>query len=120
MGDATQTGLDSGKENGFAVGVLLDQVGVCDGGTVGTAVVLTSRGEVIVLAELAGGGVVGDHGVDATCRDGPEQVGLTQPGYVLGTVDVRLGDDTDPESVVYQPVTYDSRTVVRVVGVGVT
>ena len=95
------------------------QVGVRDAGAVGAPVVDPAGGEIILLPELPGRGVVGHHGIDAARGHGPEQLGHPQAGYVLPVRDRRLADDPDPEPVVYQPVADDGRPVVRRIDVGV-
>ena len=113
VGEPPETGLDASEHDRLPLDVFLDQIGVSDTGPVRTAVVDPSGCEVVVLAELPGGGVVGDHGVDASRGYAPEQFGFSQTGDVVAGFHVRLGYDAHLETVLDQPVSDHSRSVVR-------
>ncbi len=117
--DPPQAGLDASEDYRLPLGVPADQVGVRDAGAVGAPVVDPAGGEIILLPELPGRGVVGHHGIDAARGHGPEQLGHAQAGYVAAVGDRGLADDPDPEPVIDQPVADDGRAVVRRIYVGV-
>ena len=103
MGHAAQAGLDPAQDDGTggpawveSFGKAADQVGVDDGGPVGTAVVLAAGGVIVAAARFLQGGVVGDHRVHAAGGHAPEQARLAQAGDIRVGFRVRLGDHADP------------------------
>ena len=78
MGDPPEARLYPCEKDGPSLAVLLDQIRIGYACAVGTAVVPPSGGEVVLLAELLRRSVIGDHGVHAARRYGPEQPGLPE------------------------------------------
>ena len=112
VGEPPETGLDASEHDRLPLDVFLDQIGVSDTCPVRTAVVDPSGCEVVVLAELPGGGVVGDHGVDASRGNPPEQVRFAETRDVVSRFHIGLGYDAHLETVLDQPVSDHSRSVV--------
>ena len=112
MDNPSETRLDTSEDDWSLLGVSLDEVGISYAGPVGTSVVDSAGGEVIILTELSRRGVVGDHGVHRTCGNTPEQVGNAEAHDVALILYRWLSDDTHLETVLHQPMSDDGGPVV--------
>ena len=93
---AAQTGLQPADDDGDVPEHLPHPVGVDDGGVVRAQSGLAAGGVGVIVAALAGGGVVGHHGVDVAGGDQHPQAGAAQSGEGGGIAPVRLGHNGHP------------------------
>ena len=99
----SEAGLHTREDDRSPLRMLLDQVGVRYAGPVGTSVVHPSGSEVVLLAELVGGGVVGHHGIDTPCGHRPEELRESETGDIVTGLHGGLCDDPHAETVINHP-----------------
>ncbi len=117
MSHSAQAGLNAPQNDraGGLTGVkplgkTADDVGIDDGGTVGTAGVFAPGGVIIGTAGLFEGSVVGNHRIDAAGSHAPEKARLAQAGNIRIRFRVRLGNDPDAIAGVKQDLPDDGGT----------
>ena len=119
MRDAAQAALDATEHDGhFGVG-LAAALAIDDGGPVGTLATHIAGGVGVVAADFAVGRVAVDHGIHVPAGHTPEQIRFAQGLEGLGALPVRLGDDADPKTLVFQHAADHGHAKAGVVHIGI-
>ena len=119
VGEAAQRCLQPADDDGDVPKGLPHPVGIDHGGVVGAQPGFPSGGIGVVVAALAGGGVVGHHRVDVACGDEHPQPGAAHGTKRLRPPPVRLGQNGHPIALRLQQPPDDGGAEGGVVHIGV-
>ena len=120
MGKPAQRCFDPSDDyRSFAIGFLQTR-SVDDGSTIGAAAVTVTGGICIIMTELAGRSVMGHHGIHGACGNSEKKARSPQCHEWLLGAPIRLGNNADPEVVVFKPAGKQWYAKRGVVDIGIT
>src|SRR5690606_31711146 len=102
MGDPAQAGFDAADQDWHVVPGLAAALAVDDDGPVRAFATFIVGGIGVVVTQFAVGGVAVDHGIHVARGHRKKQIRFAQNLERLGAVPVRLGDDANPKSLIFQ------------------
>ena len=120
MGQFAKRGFNASDGDKQAWKGRADQIGIDDGGTIGAFTCNATWCIGVIVAFLAEGCVVAEHGIQGACADAAEEPWTAKPCDVFRGIPAWLGDNADFVTVVFEPSCQQGDAKTGMVDIGIS